>query len=294
MLAETVFPLKWRRLWRRRLRRRPLLPFLLAATLAVDMLIAASIDARRDTLATVVGFSFLLAQVGLIAAWSLHTPRWVAQRLLLALGVSVVLGWWFFTNDTDNLLWYATFVLAADVFVLSGYHWFRSRKLLRPKRRRYGIGGLMAWTTIAAVSISALRSVDWSQTFAVLQQHEVWSGVFLDAFIVALTIAVASRRWSTAATIIVVVATGAVLLIGRLAISRIVQMGVVYYMSQQYVDAAHEHIATTLYYQATFVATLLIWALGIRYLPSSLRQPTEADAVGEVAIKPTETIDLTA
>jgi len=289
-----MLPEKYRRLWRRRLRRRPLLPFLLAATVAVDVLIAASIDVRKDTLATITGFSFLLAQVGLIAAWSLHTTRWVAQRLLIALGVSVVLGWWFFTNDSDNLLWFVTFVLAADVLVLSVWHWSRRHKLLRSKRRRYGIGGLLAWTTIAAVLLAALRSVDWTQTAAVLREHEVWSGVLIDGMILTLCFAAASRGWSSTSTFFVVAAGGSLLLIVRLALSQIVQIGLINYMGNKFVDAAHEYIATSAIYQATFVATLLTWALGIRFLSSTQRPHTESAGVGEDAISSQESIDLSA
>lgn len=289
-----MLPEKYRRLWRRRLRRRPLLPFLLAATLAVDVLIAASIDFRRDTLATVAGCGFLLAQVGLMAAWSLHSPRWVAQRLLIGLGVSVVLGWWFLGNDADNLDWFVTFVLAIDVLILSVLFRFRRKNLLQPRLGRYGIGGLLSWTTIAAVAIAALRSVDWSQTAEVLQLHEVWSGVFLDAFIIALTLTVASRGRSSLSTVVLVGVVSTLLLFGRLALSRIVQMGVVYYMNRDLVESAHIYIAATTIYQLTFVATLLVWVLGVRFQSSHRRQHAESTMKPEAVAEGTESIDLTA
>jgi hypothetical protein len=277
-------------LWRRRLRRRPLLPFLLAATLAVDVVLAASLQASPNA-AFIAGFGFLLGQIGLLAVWSLHTPRWIAQRLLLALGVTVIVGRWFLSTEAEDIPWYTTFVLAIDCIVLAGFHWIRQRrKLLHTKRRRFGIGGILAWTTIAAVAIAALRSVDGGLITAVLQEHEVWSGVLIDALVLVIAVTATSWKWRAVPIVFVVTLGSVALLIGKMALSRIVQMGFVYYLNADYVSQAQQAMLFGLAYQATFVATILIWLLGIRYAPPV----AQTELSSEVELESAESIDLSA
>ncbi|QDT70423.1 hypothetical protein MalM25_33710 [Planctomycetes bacterium MalM25] len=78
-----MLPTRYRRLWRRRLRRRPLLPFLLAATLAVDlaMLFRSGVEDSHF-------FGGLLGgQIGLLAIWVTHQARGLPARLFTALAL---------------------------------------------------------------------------------------------------------------------------------------------------------------------------------------------------------------
>lgn len=74
---------RYRRLWRRRLRRRPLLPFLLAATLAVDLAIWFS-GGEFDNPYT---GGFIGGQIALLGVWVTHHRRGALARIVVALAV---------------------------------------------------------------------------------------------------------------------------------------------------------------------------------------------------------------
>lgn len=85
LAPETMLPEKYRRLWRRRLRRRPLLPFLLAATLAVDLAVRFANGWEEESFGSVFALGYFAGQLGLLGIWITHARRGLLPRIGLAI-----------------------------------------------------------------------------------------------------------------------------------------------------------------------------------------------------------------
>lgn len=290
-----MLPEKYRRLWRRRLRRRPLLPFLLAATLAVDVLLMFSPAMRSGdgTFIANAGYGVLLAQIGLAAIWAVHTSRFIPQRLVIAALWAIAVGEGFFAIPGDDFSWFAIITLIVDavVYLVAKRIW--KKPGLQSATLRFGIGNLLAWTTIAVVGISALRSVDWALVAKILLESEAWVGMLADAFLLAGTAIVVSRRRSIPSTVAIVAIGSFLLLMSRIVVSRLVKIAILYFTSHFEIHGAQYYLVESAIYVSAFAATLLIWLLGLRHsLRDNIQQ--KQSSVESVTTQKFEPIDLSA
>lgn len=76
-----MLPDRYRRLWRRRLRRRPLLPFLLLATVAVDLVMLSDSFTMKESF--LIGL--VVGQIGLLGIWVTHSRSGILSRVFLVL-----------------------------------------------------------------------------------------------------------------------------------------------------------------------------------------------------------------
>lgn len=155
---------KWRRLWRRRLRRRPLLPFVLAAFVALDLAIFSLQEKSVDEGVRIVGYVLLSAQTSLLAIWVTQSWRGWAPRLSLA----VVLVWlavlgYERPEETDDVLAVAYAVFGMELVGSIAARAVASALLRRGSIRRpprFRIDSLL-WATFATVVvITALRTAN--------------------------------------------------------------------------------------------------------------------------------------
>lgn len=167
LAPETMLPEKYRRLWRRRLRRRPLLPFLLAATLAVDAVLLTLPDKWRSDHVDLATISVLGAQLSLLAIWTTHSLRQWLPRLCISIGLilavttqvdrsdagsyvrPVILGI-FATSSTGLLCLRAVLVSRLAKSRLRWRH-----------RKQLGIATILWMTLAVAMLIAALREAQW-------------------------------------------------------------------------------------------------------------------------------------
>ncbi|MEO1497619.1 MAG: hypothetical protein AAFV43_10755 [Planctomycetota bacterium] len=157
-----MLPERYRRLWKRRLRRRPLLPLLLAATLAVDAVLALT-----DISENLIAAGVLLAQMSLVAVWTVHTLRDAALRA--AIGVLMILALiqvFFGISGKEDavlgpvlLLVFGGKCLAAGI-VLLARRATRSAITSRP-RWRFSIGSLLLTAVLIALVGTAAQRGEW-------------------------------------------------------------------------------------------------------------------------------------
>lgn len=180
-----MLPQRYRRLWQRRLRRRPLLPFLIAATVAVDLVIAT--EGFGPEAHGVFASGFLAAQVSLLAIWVTHSPRGLLTRAAIALLVSVLcgVGVTYSTSDphygVKELLVIFTGVcvlLVSTSCLTAGVVGVVSRRLTPKKLRakqRLTIAGILKLTFLSALLLATFREAE--------------AAVFADPLVVGLIVA---------------------------------------------------------------------------------------------------------
>ena len=171
-----LFP-RHRRLIRRRFYRRPLLPFLIAATLAVDLVAAVLIGtlfARPgggDPFLLMLSYSLLgllVGQIGLLAIWATSSRSGMLGRLCicwllgLALWLLVALS---FRSEGGALVAYTLSAFTISWASCGVTQWIagRWRRGLKPRgKRRVTIVALLQLTTIVALIATASRFGDFS------------------------------------------------------------------------------------------------------------------------------------
>lgn len=255
-----------RRLWRRRWRRRPLLPFLLAATIAIDLVLA---TVRTES---PYATGFVGAQISLLGVWVTWAPRRLVARACVAL--AAVLAGLAYSGGLatgappepievgptpviiDLRPIVTTVVLASLVTAVVAAAVVRllARSMRRgvggPIRPRIGLGLLISLTTLTAVAIGFGRQTDWD----VLTLSMVGALITLEGMVVAtvlaLSLAIPNPVWR-------------LLVLGGVPVTAIVAIAA----------ADGPHLAT---YFATHAAVLGGWLLSIdaRWRPS----PNPADA----------------
>lgn len=166
-----MLPERYRRLWRRRLHRRPLLPFLLAATLAVDGLKAAvPLGSPNEGLSN-FALGLTIGQIGLLALWVVSRRFGVANRLGMAvLGMMALIAIVLSPNDLDEfdaVVAFGALALVASLAVCAGVKavaavWKRSA-IRRRRRTRFSMGFLVGAMLVLppAVLITRMDAWDW-------------------------------------------------------------------------------------------------------------------------------------
>lgn len=156
---------RYRRLLQRRLRQRPLLPLLLAATVAVDTAVAVANGGAAGLPYSWGLAGFFAAQIGLLAIWATHQPRHVAPRLCATLAATGLLA---VTLDPETPIGIALSgvyaILAANLLAVLAVRLLAgrfSRRLRRPWRRRFTVATLL-WTTLLTALVCVIaRWGDW-------------------------------------------------------------------------------------------------------------------------------------
>jgi hypothetical protein len=211
LAPETMLPEKYRRLWRRRLRRRPLLPFLLAATLAIDLVLHfVPIDWEKESLGGAVLLGFLAHQLGLLGTWITHARRGLLSRL----GMSVVLLTLallsmgsipfrdpsnakgvieFFELVSSGIVQAIVFITMFASAIATGSvqfaHRLLDRRLANHSNRRFTIASLLWITLVITLLLGFGRYAAWDS----FSQISVVLFVLADAFAVAVVVALAKR-----------------------------------------------------------------------------------------------------
>ncbi|TWT46437.1 hypothetical protein [Botrimarina hoheduenensis] len=154
---------RYRRLWKRRFRRRPLLPFLLAATLAIDLALTAA-DIHQNLYAA----AFFLAQMSLLAMWVVSATRGVVLRGAVTITALVLLIELFFriSDQTDAVLGPALLGVMASKLLTAGLvsvvHRATCPTLTPRPRLRFSMGTLLVSVFCVALVSNAVRNGDWS------------------------------------------------------------------------------------------------------------------------------------
>jgi hypothetical protein len=233
----------------------------------VDVLLMISPAMRSDDGSFIAnaGYGVLLAQIGLAAIWAVHSSRLMPQRLVIAALLAIAVGEGFFAIPGDNFSWFAIITLVVDavVYVIAKRVW--TKPGLQTANIRFGIGNLLAWTTITVVGISALRSVDWALVARILLESEVWVGMLVDALLLAGTAIVVSRCRSVPTTVAIVAAGSFLLLVSRIVVSRLVKIAILYFTSHFELHGPQYYLVESTIYVSAFATTLLVWLLGLRH-----------------------------
>lgn len=167
LAPETMLPEKYRRLWRRRLRRRPLLPFLLAAMLAVDAVLLTLPDKWRSDQVDLATISVLGAQLSLLAIWTTHSIRQWLPRLCIAIGLILAVTAQVDRSDAGSYVRpvilgifasSSTGLLCLRVALVSR---LAKSRLRWRHRRQLGIATILWMTLAVAMLIAALREAQW-------------------------------------------------------------------------------------------------------------------------------------
>jgi hypothetical protein len=164
-----MLPEKYRRLWRRRLRRRPLLPFLLAAFVAVDMsLFCFDSSPEPEGYLLVLSVGFLLGQVALLGAWVASRRFGIATRLTWSALITAAISMPVVLTASDSTSVYLAVLLAylamsiAIASVVEFLAGFRRGGLRRRLRYQFTIGLLVGITTATPLAIWAVKYGQWS------------------------------------------------------------------------------------------------------------------------------------
>lgn len=196
-----MLPEKHRRLWKRRLRRRPLLPFLLAATAAMDLAFL-WLDNSNPFVTGAVA-----AQIALLGIWVTWSRRGIMPRACVAFGVvlfglaasnSLALGRSEGPGEVNELSLKAVGTavvfasLAATTFGAAVMRWllgrFRHRGLVR--RFRFGIGTLLGVISLVALFLATSRFNLWptSDEYFLIGLFVVTALVLTEAIVTAVAL----------------------------------------------------------------------------------------------------------
>lgn len=196
-----MLPEKHRRLWKRRLRRRPLLPFLLAATAAMDLAFL-WLDNGNPFVTGAVA-----AQIALLGIWVTWSRRWIMPRACVAFGAvlfglavsgGLALGQSEGSGEASELSLKAVGTavvfasLAATTFGAAFMQWllgrFRHRGLVR--RFRFGIGTLLGMISLVALFLATSRFNLWptSDEYFLIGLFVVTALVLAEAFVTAFAL----------------------------------------------------------------------------------------------------------
>lgn len=164
---------RYRRLLQRRLRRRPLLPFLLAATVAVDVAVVAS---RQDFMGAqtywgLIVLGMVIGQVGLLGVWVASAWQGIVLRLGIAVLASqiiaIVLANPLHKFQLEGFPFASAFLLsllAGTIVTMIALEFFVGCfKQRRPRFSiAYSVGTLLLLTTVVAIVASLSKQGDWS------------------------------------------------------------------------------------------------------------------------------------
>jgi hypothetical protein len=214
LVPETIAPEKWRRLWRRRLRRRPLLPFMLAAFLAVDAAFCAVVFSEWQGDAGYFLLGLVFGQVPLIGAWVASRRFGIALRMVWGVLLTAIIASPFVLASPDEVGLYIAFFSAylALVTVVAGVlelrRSARQQGLKRRSRFQFTIGLLVGAMTAAPLTIIAVTNGEWWA----LYDFDVVMAFVAEAIVMTLILSLNSYLRSTSNFIAVV----AVLALGLL------------------------------------------------------------------------------
>ncbi|TWT90976.1 hypothetical protein Mal64_13750 [Pseudobythopirellula maris] len=200
-----------------RLGRRPLTPFLLAATVALDLvLVVLGLNAETDDRTVYTGP--LVAQVGLLAVWASSRRRGALVRFTLAaVGVVALTVLTIALHEGDFVALYGTWLGADFALAFLGcvaVRWVlgsgsRRRRMAPP--RQFSIAGVLVVTTLTAVGASlASRNVFG----IVLGDLELLSVIATEAAMPPLCLALALRLRNPLVALLAMVGMIAVLVLG--------------------------------------------------------------------------------
>ncbi|TWT96826.1 hypothetical protein Pla108_26000 [Botrimarina colliarenosi] len=154
-----------RRLWRRRLRRRPLLPFLLAAFVAVDVVALNLGGASVSDWVELAVLALFGAQLSLLAIWTTHSLRGWAPRLTITSALLLTaIGLVEQPGEEDYLRPVVFPIFALTCLGVMVARWLASAAgptTISPRRSRFGIATILWATLVVAILIAALRDVEW-------------------------------------------------------------------------------------------------------------------------------------
>lgn len=187
---------RYRRLLQRRLRRRPLLPFLLAATVAIDATIVFSGSNLGDILGDEFWRLFILGtvvgQIGLLGIWVASAWQGIVLRLGIAVLASQVIAI-VLTDPFSSDQWMDVFAMSAvSLFLLAATisTAAASRLLagcLNHQKSRFplvfSVGTLLLLTTVVAVVIVIVKQGDWSFLVDYLTIAEIILEAMISAWI---------------------------------------------------------------------------------------------------------------
>ena len=183
------FP-RHRRLLRRRFYRRPLLPFLLAATLALDLMIAMlPVDLfQGEATITTLATGLIVGQIGLLALWVVsYRTAWRSRLCLTLLLLAALAGILQRTVQTtlDIALSYSVVAFAGALITCGAVHWFLAwRHGLRsiPRHWRFNIASMIAATTLIALIAVIIRYGNWT----IMSDNGVLILVAIESFLPAI------------------------------------------------------------------------------------------------------------
>lgn len=205
----------WRRLWRRRLRRRPLLPFLLAAALAVDAVVLFGLHNAPSPGAYswwTLLLGVMMGQANLLGFWVGVSRRGVILRSIVAfLGVGglAALVERVAPDPPGIFVAFLMVSLAASAMIGGVVHWFALalRQGLRPRgRRRYTIGLLLLLMTVVPLIALVAREGRWN----VLLEWRVAGPALLETSLVTVLLVLSKAIRSTVWLAVVYFLLGAV------------------------------------------------------------------------------------
>ncbi len=168
---------RYRRLLQRRLRRRPLLPFLLAATVAIDVTVPfLDFQNLSSTNPQMLVWGLAIGQLYLFAVWLTSARSGILLRLALSsAGVTVVTCLLSLSSRTPwtGMLPFGFTFFAVSVISCSILFAFQNRfqqGIRRNRRAQFSVGWLLMLTTLVAFAVYGATRVDW----AILQNKAVW------------------------------------------------------------------------------------------------------------------------
>ncbi|MEQ8847142.1 hypothetical protein [Botrimarina sp.] len=182
-----MLPERYRRLWRRRVRRRPLVPLLIAATVAVNAVIAVTPlgDPESSWRSFLIGVS--IGQVGLLGAWIPSRRVGVLIRIAVSVPLGVIaIVLMLLPSDlgqADELLPFAGIVLAAAAaacgLIEAAHAAWKPRGLRRVRRKGFSMAVLVGAMLVAPplVLVPSLDAWKYLITWEVLGPIAIETGL---------------------------------------------------------------------------------------------------------------------
>lgn len=253
-----MLPQRYRRLWRRRLRRRPLLPFLLAATVAVDLVIASLWFAKAPDSVMLTALGVLDAHLLLAAIYLAAGEGPLIARFFVALAAASAYGVLEGnpTSETGFLALSQLLIEAAACALVLAILPGRRRR----GRRRTRILALLGWSTAAAIVSLWVRESPIESLSPIVQNPGLWFQVLSQALLGATALAaVRLIRDDAIACAVVAVVVAKIVAVETLAFGA--------------------PLADSMVFRTAAAAGVMLWLLGLRFerqTPGPNR-PTERD-----------------
>lgn len=236
------------------------------------------------------GFGVLIAQLGLLSAWIVHTRRGLGLRLLAVSVVATVMGWYWLAVPGSSFAWFAFATVTTNALICWPTHVLSCRRGLRTARWRVTIADLLCLTAAVAIAFNGLRSTKIEEAVMALTEYRAGVGILFDALLLALAVWVATRRWTVLSCMVTVGGATLTLLTVRLIVDGLVRAAFSS-SSSQMLELGYQIVSAYLAYSLMFAAVTLLGLLGIR---THQRDRRSASSSRTQIGRSTGSIDLTA